>query len=220
MAIQLNNVFDQLTADRAHARQTAGLAAMMVHGSEQSFGLGWSRHRRAENGERTRNAALAHSSIDLVMESGANWLVFQCKALPSYVQSARRRVGQSPVPSDAQERTSLETTYRVVLSLMEREQISLARKTLDALPLGRLDDPMIFRLRKMLAVPTSKTSQKRDIDRTQDYKWIRNYAQDYRGKWVALDNGRLLATASSLRELLDCVKALRLEYPPLVHQIS
>ena len=60
MDIQLNNnVFDQLTVGRDYTRQTAALAAMMVHSSEQSFGLGWPGHRQAENGERTKNVALA-----------------------------------------------------------------------------------------------------------------------------------------------------------------
>jgi hypothetical protein len=216
----LFNSFDQSPVDRDRARQSAALAAIMSHSSEPRVGLRWREHCRVGSGGPETAPAVAHSSIDFVMKLGGNWLVFECKALPSYVQTARRRMVQGVVPSDAHERTPLETTYRVVLSLMEREQITLARKALDALPLGRLDHPMIFRLRKMLAVPTTKTSQKRDIDRAQDYQWIRNYAQDYRGKWVALDNGRLLATASSLRELLDCVKALHLESPPLVHQIS
>ena len=103
---------------------------------------------------------------------------------------------------------------------MEREQITLARKALDALPVGQLSDPMIMRLRKMLAVPVTKTSQKRDIDRALDYQWIRDHAQDYRGQWVALDNGELLGAATSLRELLDRVKPLRSEHRPLLHQIS
>ena len=114
----------------------------------------------------------------------------------------------------------MEITYRVVLSLMESEQVTLARKALDALPVGRLGDPMIVRLRKMLAVPVTKPSQKRDIDRTLDYQWIRDHAQDYRGQWVALNKGELLAAAASLRELLDRVKPLRSEHRPLLHQMS
>ncbi|MGH7845164.1 MAG: hypothetical protein ACREQW_08350 [Candidatus Binatia bacterium] len=219
MAIQAHNTFDQLTAASDHTRQV-GFAAMMARRSQQSVGLGWSTYRRAENGERTKSAALSHSSIDLVMKWGAHWLVFECKALPGCFQTSTRRVDRGPFVTDAQERTRLETTYRVVRSLMEREQIALARKTLNALPVGCLDDPIIVRLRQMLAVPTTKTTQKRDIDRKQDYQWIRDHAEEYRGQWIALNNGQLLANAASLRELMDCVKALRLECPPLVHQIN
>jgi hypothetical protein len=103
---------------------------------------------------------------------------------------------------------------------MESEQITLARKALAALPVGQLGDPIIIRLRKMLALPVTKTSAKRDIDRTLDYKWIRDHAQDYRGQWVALEKGELIGAATSLRELLDRVKLLRSEHRPLLHQIS
>ena len=223
MDIQLNNnVFDQLTADRDYSRLAAGLAARMAHNPDQSFGLGWPGHCQAENGERTKNAALAHSSIDLVVESAGtpmgSCLAFQCKAWPPAGKHRAERKKPSPAPGLVTEH--IEITYRVALSLMEREQITLARKTLDALPVGRLGDPIIIRLRKMLAVPVTKTSQKRDIDRALDYQWIRDHAQDYRGQWVALDNRQLLGAAASLRELLDSVEPLRLEHRPLLHQIS
>jgi hypothetical protein len=75
-----------------------------------------------------------------------------------------------------------------------------------------------MKLRNPLAAPVTKISQKRDVDRTLDYQWIQDHAQDYRGQWVALDKGELLATAASLRELLDQVK--HLGHRPLLHQIS
>ena len=74
----------------------------------------------------------------------------------------------------------MEITYRVALSLMESEQVSLARKALAALPVGQLSDPMVVRLRNMLALPVTKTAQKRDIDRTLDYQWIRGPRQRLR----------------------------------------
>jgi hypothetical protein len=218
MDIQLNNnVFDQMAAGRDYTRQLAGLAARMVHSSEQSFGLGWSGYQTG-NGERTKNVALALASVHPTAASAGTLMLSQCKeCLPA----SKQRAGQekpSPAPGVAAE--NMEITYRVALSLMEREQITLARKALDSLPVGQLSDPMIVRLRKMLAVPVTKTSQKRDIDRALDYQWIRDHAQEYRGQWVALDKGELLAAAASLRELLDRVKPLRSEHRPLLHQIS
>ena len=223
MDLQLNNnVFNQLTADRDYSRQAAGLAATKMHSLEQSFGLGWPGYCQAENRERTKNAALAHSSIDLVVESAGtpmgNCLAFQCKAWP--LAGKHRAEPKKTSPALGLVAEHREITYRVALSLMEREQITLARKALDALPVGQLGDPIITRLLKMLAVPVTKTSEKRDIDRALDYQWIRDHAQDYRGQWVALDNGELLGTATSLRELLDRVKPLRSEHRPLLHQIS
>jgi hypothetical protein len=225
MAIQLNNnAFDQSTADRDHIRQTAALAAIMAHSSEQSFDLRWPEKSQAESRERIKKAAVAHSSIHLPLELAGSLmgscLAFECKALPPSAQ-AELRTGQktSSAPGGAAEQTALEVTRRVVLSLMEREQITSARKALDALPVGELGDPTIIRLRKMLALPIAKTSGKRDLDRTLDYQWIRDHAQDYRGQWVALENGQLLGAAASLRELLDRVNPLQSQHRPLVHQI-
>jgi hypothetical protein len=225
MDMQLNNnVFNQLASDRDYLRQAAGLAATRVHSSEQSFGPGWPGQYQAENGERTKNAALAHLSIDLLVESAGtavgSCLVVECKAWPTGGKHRAEQKNLWPAPGGTAEHTSVEIAYRVALSLMESEQITLARKALAALPVGQLSDPMIMRLRKMLALPVAKTSEKRDIDRALDYQWIRDHAQDYRGQWVAVEKGKLLGAATSLRELLDHVKPLRSEHRPLVHQIS
>jgi hypothetical protein len=220
MDIQFNNnVFDQLIHGRDYARKSAVLAARMEPSPEQSVGLDWPRHYQAENGERTKNATLALASISLAVESARSWLASQLNEWPADKYRADQKKSLPP-PSEVGERTSIEIAYRVALSLMEREQIPLARKVLDALPVGQLGDPIVVRLRKMLAVPVTKTSGKRDIDRTSDYQWIRDHAQNYRGQWVALDNGKLLGAAPSLRELLDRVRPLRSEHPPLLHQIS
>jgi len=217
MDVQLNNnVFDQLTSSRDYIREKAALAARIAHSSDQSFGLGWPGPCPDENGERTRKAALARSFIHFVKEPAATFMESQCeKSLPA----SKHSVGQKePPPAQGVAAENMEITYRVALSLMESEQITLARRALDSLPVGELGDSLIVRLRTMLAVPAAKTSQKRDIDRTLDYQWIRDHAQDYRGQWVAVNNGQLLAAATSLRELLDHVKHLK--YRPLLHQIS
>ena len=213
-----NNVFDQLIASRDYTRQKAALAVRIAHPSEQSFGLGWPEPYPTEDGERTRKAALARSFIHFVTESAATLMESQCKELlPASKHPAGQKEPSSALGVVAQ---NMEITYRVALSLMESEQVSLARKALAALPVGQVSDPMVVRLRNMLAVPVTKTSQKRDIDRTLDYQWIRDHAQDYRGQWVALDKGELLGAATSLRELLDRVKLLHSEHRPLLHQIS
>jgi hypothetical protein len=224
MGIRSNNdVFDQLAAGREYTRHIVGLAAMMGHSSQQSSGLGAPEPRQAENGARTKNAALTRSSRDLTLEFAGplmeSSLAFQRKALQPASKHRAEGKQYSPALGDAAEHISVATTYRVTLNLLEREQITLARKTLDALSIDQLSDPIIIRLRKMLAVPVTKTSQKRDVDRALDYQWIRDHAQDYRGQWVALDDGQLLGAAASLRELLDRVNPLQSRHRPLVHQI-
>jgi hypothetical protein len=103
--------------------------------------------------------------------------------------------------------------------LIEHEQIAAARRMLGALPLRFLDDPEVNRLRKVLAPPTVRKTEKRDIDRRSEYDWIRSNQQAYRGQWVALDGDRLLAAAASLRELRERLRALQLTHPPLIHRI-
>jgi hypothetical protein len=105
-------------------------------------------------------------------------------------------------------------------NLIEREQIATARRMLNALPLRFLDHPEINRVRRALALPTVRKSQKRDLDRTREYEWIRINQQAYRGQWVALDRDRLLAAADSLRELREQLGTLRPERPPLIHRIQ
>src|SRR5262249_820787 len=218
MDFQLNNnVFDQLPPSRDYIRQKAALAARIAHPSEESFGLGWPRPSPAENGERARKSALAGSFIHFVKESATTFNESQCKeSLPGKGPAGQKEASLSLGVAAK----NIEIIYRVALSLMESEQITLARKALTALPVGQLSDPIIMRLRNTLPVPVTKTRQKRDIDRALDYQWIRDHSQDYRGQWVALDKGELLAAAASLRQLLDRVKPLRSEHRPLLHQIS
>jgi len=48
---------------------------------------------------------------------------------------------------------------------------------------------------KSTSSPHSKPKENRD--------WIMNHAQEYRGRWVALKDGKLLASAQSMRELIN-----------------
>jgi len=105
-------------------------------------------------------------------------------------------------------------------ALIEGDQITAARRMLSALPLRFLDDPEISRLRRLLTPPKTRTTPRRDIDRRNDYEWIRRNREAYRGQWVALDEGRLLIAASSLHELREQLKALQLERLPLIHRIQ
>jgi hypothetical protein len=135
---------------------------------------------------------------------------------------SRRGVGviASPTPGGEADRAHQNLTYLAVCNLMEHEQIVAARKILNALPLGSFDDLLFVGLRKILAQPVVTAVQKRDIDRHVDYDWIREHAQEYRGQWVALDEGQLLGAAGSLRELLERIKSLHLDHRPLIHRIQ
>ena len=105
-----------------------------------------------------------------------------------------------------------------VRQLVEREQIAEARKLLDAAPPSLSDEPSLRRWRSLLAPPRVTATQRRDTDRRREYTWLRTHGLEYRGQWVALDAGRLLAAAPSLRELRERLKDCSARFP-LVHHI-
>ncbi len=106
-----------------------------------------------------------------------------------------------------------------VRRLIETEQLFAARQMLASAPTHILTDPLVTRLRSILAPPVVKRVQRRDVDRTREYEWLEADGYKYRGRWVALDGDRLLAVASSLRELREQLKTVAFTCPPLLHRL-
>lgn len=107
-----------------------------------------------------------------------------------------------------------------VRGLMEAERITAARQMLAAAPAYILSDPLVSRLRLVLAPPVVKRVQRRDVDRTQEYDWLRANGRDYRGRWVALVGGNLLASARTLRELQEELRSTQPASRPLLHRVD
>lgn len=107
-----------------------------------------------------------------------------------------------------------------VRGLIEAEQLVPAREMLAAAPTHILTDPLVARLRSILAPPVVKRVQRRDVDRTREYEWLGTDSHKYRGRWVALDGEHLLAVASSLRELREQLKTVAFTHPPLLHRVN
>ena len=57
-------------------------------------------------------------------------------------------------------------------------------------------------------------------DRTRDFDWLRRNSEKYRGKWVALLAGDLIATADDFDALQRQILAGQFEGKPLVHRID
>jgi hypothetical protein len=57
------------------------------------------------------------------------------------------------------------------------------------------------------AVPVSDEERKSYSDTRKDSKWIETNAEAYRGQWVALRNGELLANAPTRKELGELMDA-------------
>lgn len=106
-----------------------------------------------------------------------------------------------------------------VRRLVEGEQIAEARKLLHAAPPHLSDEPSLRRWRSLLAPPRVTAAQRRDTDRRREYAWLRTHSLEYRGQWVALDDGCLVAAAPSLRELRERLKHCAARFP-LVHHLA
>ncbi len=107
-----------------------------------------------------------------------------------------------------------------VRELIETERITAARHILAAAPAYILGDPLVARLRSVLAPPVVRRMQKRDVDRTREYDWLRAHGREYRGRWVALVGSNLLASAPTLRELQEQLRTTDLSNPPLLHRVD
>lgn len=60
----------------------------------------------------------------------------------------------------------------------------------------------------------------KEPDRSREFAWLREHGHAYRGKWVAVLGDRLVATADTLRDLLQQVQQARLTEHPLVHLLG
>jgi hypothetical protein len=107
-----------------------------------------------------------------------------------------------------------------VRSLIEAERLIEAREMLNAAPTRILTDPLVTRLRSVLAPPVVKRVERRDVDRNREYEWLRAHGHQYRGRWVALDGDRMIASAPTLRELQEQLRAMALPNPPLLHRVD
>lgn len=104
--------------------------------------------------------------------------------------------------------------------LIENEHLQAARRMFEAVPLHLFSDPLLLGLRAVLAPPVVKRLQKQDVERSNEYDWLRDEGHKYRGKWVALQGKRVLSAASTLRTLRQQLQSMKLTRPPLIHHIQ
>jgi len=62
--------------------------------------------------------------------------------------------------------------------------------------------------------------QELDPDRTSDVEWLKAHANSYRGEWVALLGGELLAHSANLEEVLSTTRKKHTKHRPLLHFID
>jgi hypothetical protein len=63
-------------------------------------------------------------------------------------------------------------------------------------------------------------SPAREPDRGRAFARLRELTPELRGRWVALSEDDVVASAQTLKELLVVIQPMALAYPPLVHFIE
>lgn len=106
-----------------------------------------------------------------------------------------------------------------IRDLLQREQVSAARRLLGLIPIGDSEEPALTRLRRALTPPTVRPSIRRDGDRTRAYEWLRQRGWEYRGQWVAVAEDGLIAAAPTLKQLREHLEALGPKQQPLIHRL-
>lgn len=80
--------------------------------------------------------------------------------------------------------------------------------------------PQDSKIRKALAPPRVKKSEKRYVDRSEEFRWLKRNSSQYRGKWVALSGKHLVHQADSFKELVEHLDTLAMLNKPLIHHIN
>jgi predicted HTH domain antitoxin len=72
------------------------------------------------------------------------------------------------------------------------------------------DDDWMARAERVMAVPVARLVDRASVsDARADWRWLDEHSEEYRGQWVALKDGGLVAAAPSLEALADAVPDVR-----------
>jgi hypothetical protein len=106
-----------------------------------------------------------------------------------------------------------------IRDLIQKDHILTARRMLDLIPAAASEEPAVARLRRVLTPPTVRPSARTDVSRSQAYEWLRRHAHEHRGRWVALGEDGLIASAPTLKELRTRLETLAPAQQPLIHKL-
>ena len=109
--------------------------------------------------------------------------------------AARRLDAEKPTPE-----TFLEEIRRIFNSGTLRGAREVAEQGLALFP----DHPQLQHLHHWLRPPEVRVNPYwKTPDPRPNYEWLKKNAREYRGKWVGLDSGELVAAADTLDEVLQ-----------------
>ena len=101
-----------------------------------------------------------------------------------------------------------------IRALLTEGRISDAKRLVDG-----AGDSVSARLREIFYPKITKLDV-RDVDRTGEYRWLKENGRNYRGKWVAVAGESLVLATDSLKELLARLKDMDTPVEPLIHHIG
>jgi Family of unknown function (DUF5678) len=108
------------------------------------------------------------------------------------------------------------TVEERIRSLVEEGRILEAR---DLLKEAGDQVPAESNLGRILGPPRVSKSDLLDVDRSPEFLWLKKHAHEYQGKWVALVEENLVASSTTLKELLARLDQLQFEQEPLLHHL-
>ncbi len=104
-----------------------------------------------------------------------------------------------------------------IRALIEGDRVVQARALVSEALEANPNDSELLSLLEVLKPPRVTPRQVTDADRTLEFGWIVANRDAYRGRWVAIQGGELVADAPSFTELQSRIKNIK--GVPLVHRI-
>ena len=77
----------------------------------------------------------------------------------------------------------------------------------------------LYALSKLTAPSKAIRSAVRFPRRVEELRWIDEHREQYKGRWVALLGNELIASAGTMKQLLDAVATKNIEGSPLIHKV-
>jgi len=116
--------------------------------------------------------------------------------------------------------TDPETLLESIRSLIENEDVARARQLAAEAVAIFPHDPQLQQMHHFFRPYRVMRSSARIPNRRRAFARLDEEAPGLRGRWVALSEDDVVASAETLEELLALIQPMALEFPPLVHFIE
>jgi hypothetical protein len=107
-----------------------------------------------------------------------------------------------------------------IRSLIENEDLAGARQLAAEAAAMFPGDPPVQQMYRFLRPARVVRSSHREPDRSRAFARLEEEAPRLSGRWVALSEDDVIASAESLQDLLSAIRPMALEFPPLVHFVA